>query len=162
MKNYIVRYGLVGGCLSIALGLINWFFVAHNFSRGTSQVVGYLSIIAALFCIPLGIRYFRDIVNNGKMTFGQGFKVGTGITLISSIVLFFYGMLFFVFAGEDYDKWTKAGLTAEELAETQARMEQMPDYVMTPLFQGFVLFLTVFIIGAIINLISALALKSNN
>jgi len=38
-------------------------------------------------------------------------------------------------------------------------MAEMPDFVLSPWFQGLVMLLTVFLIGMIINLVSSLALK---
>jgi hypothetical protein len=160
MKNFVIRYGLWGGCLLIILGLLNWFIIAP-LGYNASQVVGYLSIIIALLCIPLGIKYFRDKLNNGAVTFNQGFRIGLGITFITSVIMFFYSLLFFVIAGDEFLAWREAHLTEEELERTQLQLAQMPDFIMTPWFQGLVMFLTVFLIGLIINLISALALKKS-
>lgn len=159
MKNYILRYGLWGGGISIGLGLINWFTIAQIYGPGVSQVIGYLSIVLSLMCVPLGIKYFRDKLNSGKLTFVHGFKIGLGITFVASLVTFLYSMLFFVMAGDSFDEWSRKGLSETELAEMQAQIAQTPDFVLTPWFQGLILFLTVFMIGLIINLISSLALK---
>jgi len=113
----------------------------------------------ALLCIPLGIRYFRDKLNDGMVSFGEGFKIGMGITFVTSIIMFFYSMLFWVLAGDDFMKWRENVLTESELKQAQLQMAQMPDFVLTPWFQGLVMLLTVFLIGMIINLVSSLALK---
>jgi len=156
MKRLIIRYALYGSSVSIALGLLNWFVLAP-ISVGLSQAVGYLSIIASLFCIPLGLKYFRDKLNSGSLTFKEGFRIGMGITLVASAILFLYSLLFFVIAGSDFTEWREAGMTAEG----QAEMTNMPDYIMSPLFQAVIMFVTVFLIGFIINLISIFVLKSN-
>ena len=110
-------------------------------------------------CIPLGILYFRDKLNGGSVSFKKGFSIGLGITFVFSIVTFLYSLLFFEFAGDSYQEWIQQGLTEAELQELQLRMEQTPDFVHAPWFQGLVFFLTVFMIGMVINLISSLALK---
>ena len=158
MKNYILRYGLLGGCLLIVLGLLNWFIIAP-IGYNPSQIAGYLSIILALGCIPLGIKYFRDKLNNGAVSFGKGFRIGLGITLVASIIMFLYSMLFFVVAGDDFMDWREANLTESELEKAQMQLEQMPDFILAPWFQGLVMFFTVFLIGLIINVISSMALK---
>ncbi len=162
MKNYIIRYGLIGGSLSIGLGLFNWFFIAQTFGYNASQFAGYLSIILGLSCIPLGIKYFRDNLNDGAVSFNEGFKIGIGITLVTSIIMFFYSMLFFVLAGDDFDKWREKGLTESELKQTELQMAEMPDFILSPWFQGLITFLIIFLIGLIISLVSSLALKSSN
>jgi len=161
MKNYILRYGLIGGSLSIGLGLFNWFFIAQTFGYNASQFAGYLSIILGLSCIPLGIKYFRDNLNDRAVSFNEGFKIGIGITLVTSIIMFSYSMLFFVLAGDEFDKWRKKGLTASELEQAELQMAGMPDFILSPWFQGLVTFLIIFFIGLIINLVSSLVLKSS-
>ena len=159
MPNYVLRYGLIGGSISIALGLINWFTIAQSYGPKVSQTIGYLTVILSLMCIPLGIRYFRDKHNGGTITFSKGFRIGLGITTIFSLMTFLYSVLFFVFAGDTFDQWTKKGLSKTELIEMQRRMEETPDFALTPWFQALILFVTVFLIGVVVNLLSCLILK---
>ncbi|HMB63151.1 MAG TPA: DUF4199 domain-containing protein [Eudoraea sp.] len=159
MPNYVLRYGLIGGTISIALGLINWFTIAQSYGPKVSQTTGYLTVILSLMCVPLGIRYFRDKLNGGTISFSKGFRIGLGITTIFSLITFLYSALFFVFAGDTFDQWTKKGLSKTELIEMQHRLEETPDFALTPWFQAFILFLTVFLIGVVINLVSCLLLK---
>lgn len=161
MKNYILRYGLIAGCLIVGLGLFNWFFIAQMFGYDASEIFGYLSMILALLCIPLGIKYFRDKLNDGMVSFGEGFKIGMGITIVTSVIMFFYSMLFWVLAGDDFMKWREQVLTESELKQAQLQMAEMPDFVLSPWFQGLVMLLTVFLIGMIINLVSSLTLKNS-
>ena len=161
MKKFVLRYGLIGGCLLIGLGLFNWFFIAQMFGYNASEIFGYLSIILALLCIPLGIKYFRDKLNDGMVSFGEGFKIGMGITIITSVIMFFYSMLFWVLVGDDFMKWREKVLTESELKQAQIQIAEMPDFVLSPWFQGLVMLLTVFLIGMIINLVSSLALKNS-
>ncbi len=160
MKKFVLRYGLLAGCLLVGLGLFNWFFIAQMFGYNASEICGYLSIILALLCIPLGIKYFRDKLNDGMVSFGEGFKIGMGITFVTSIIMFFYSMLFWVLAGDDFMKWREKVLTESELKQAQLQMAEMPDFVLNPWFQGLVMLLTVFLIGMIINLVSSLVLKT--
>ena len=159
MKRYVISYGLWGALTSIALGLINWFTIARMLGPVVSQTLGYLSMIVALLCIPLGIRYYRDKINDGEVSFGKGFRIGLGITAVASTVIAIYGMLFFWIAGEDFNNWSREGLTEAELITLEAQISQTPSFVYTPWFQGVMLGLTVVLLGLIINLVSALLLK---
>ncbi len=158
MKNYVIRYGLIGGSISIGLGIINWFTISQWYGPTVSQAVGWLSIIFSLMCVPLGIKYYRDKLNNGSVSFGKGFGIGTGIALVASVAIFIYSMLFYAFAGDSFDEWSKQGLSENELIELQKQMEQTP-VVYSDWFQSLILTISVFIIGMIINLISNLVLK---
>ncbi|MCO6512119.1 MAG: DUF4199 domain-containing protein [Aridibacter famidurans] len=159
MNNYTLRYGIAGGIVSIALGLLNWFTVAQWFGPIPSQTVGWLSIILSLMCVPLGIRYFRDKLNDGNVSFGQGFRIGFGITFVVSALMYFYSALFFIFQGEEFIEWTKRGLSTAEVAAYEQQIAQTPAWVYTPWVQAFLLFVSIMLIGLVITAISSLILK---
>ena len=161
MKNFVLRYGIIAGCLSVALASINWFFVAQTFGQTPSQVVGYLSVIIALLCVPLGIKYYRDKLNKGVVSFGQGFNIGIGITLINATIMFFYSLLFFVIEGEKMQAWREQGMTHAELEEFLAQIAAMPQFAASPWFQALITSLMIFLVGLIINLISSMLLKKS-
>ena len=158
MKNFIIRYGLYSACILIVLGLINWFLVAPN-GITLSETFGYASIIAALMAIPMAIKYFRDKLNNGQVTFSGALKIGLGVSLITSIVKGLYSMVFFYLQGDEFMQWYEENMSPEEWQTTQEQMQQMGDLVYAPWFQGVIMFVTVFIIGFIIALVSSLILK---
>lgn len=159
MKNYILRYGLIGGTISIAIGIINWLTIAQWYGQAVSQIFGWLTITLSLLCIPMGIKYFRDKLNNGSVSFSKSFGIGTGIAFVASTVIFIYSLLFYALAGEKFDEWTRKGLTEAEIVDLQARIDQTPDFIDVHIFQGLLLTISVFIIGLVINLISTLILK---
>lgn len=159
MKNYALRYGLISGCVLILLGLANWFFIAKPFGYDASQVFGYLSMVVALLAVPIGVKYFRDQLNQGAVSFGQAFKIGMGISLISSIIMFFYSMIFFSVAGDEFMSWYKEGLSPQELEVAEAEIAALPEFVWSPMFQGVIMFITVLLIGLIISLISSVLMK---
>ncbi len=159
MKNYIIRYGIYGASVSIALGILNWLLLAKPFGPGPSQAVGYISIAVSLLCIPLGIKYFRDKLNKGKVSIGNALKIGTGITLVSSVIMGLYGILFFAIEGDKFNEWQAKWMTEAHIEQARQQSEQMVAAVGSPVFQGLVMFAMVFIMGMIINLISSLILK---
>lgn len=159
MKKIILKYGIIGGVISSILGTLNWLLVAHSIGVQGSQIFGYISITLSLLCIPLGVRYYRDQLNNGRVSFGQSFKIGLGITVMAAIVMAIHSILFFIFQKDQFLDWQRKELSQAELMAFNEQLAQMPDFVYTPWFQGIVMFLMVFLIGAVVNLISALFLK---
>lgn len=159
MKNYIWKYGIIGGLVSSFLGTLNWIVIAKPFGVSVSQTVGYLSILVSLLCIPFGVKYFRDKLNQGMVSLGQAFKIGLGITSVAGIVMALHSYLFFTFQKEEFMKWQRSGLSEAELAAYNEQIAQSPDFVFTPWFQAIVMFLMVFLFGLVVNLISALILK---
>lgn len=162
MKSFVIRFGLIAGIIMCVIGMLNWFFIAKPLGYSASEIVGYLSIIVALLTVPVGIKYYRDKLNDGAISFGEGFKIGAGISLIASIIMYFYSMVFFTVYKDEFMAWSMEGKSAEELAAVQAQIEAMPAFMMEPWAQGFIMLLTVLVIGLIISLISSAVLKSNN
>ncbi len=158
MKNFIIKYGIAGGIVSSVLGTLNWLLIAQSIGVAGSQMIGYISIAISLLCIPLGLRYFRDQLNQGFLSFLQSFKIGTSITIIAAIVMAIHSVLFFTFQKEEFLEWQRKGLTQLELTAFNEQLAQMPDFAYTPWFQGIVMFIMVLLIGVVVNLISALVL----
>ena len=159
MKKIVLKYGIIGGVVSSILGTLNWLLVAHSVGVEGSQTVGYISITLSLLCIPFGVRYFRDKLNNETVSFGQAFKIGLGITVMAAIVMAIHSVLFFTFQKEEFLKWQRKDLSQVELTAFNEQLAQIPEFIYTPCFQGIVMFLMVFLIGAVVNLISSLLLK---
>jgi hypothetical protein len=159
MKKIVLKYGIIGGIISSALGTLNWLLVAHSIGVQGSQAIGYISITLSLLSIPFGVRYYRDKLNNGNVRFDQAFKIGLGISTMAAIVMAIHSVLFFVFQKVEFLEWQRKDLSQNELAAFNEQLAQMPAFIYIPWFQGVVMFFIVFLIGAVVNLISALLLK---
>jgi hypothetical protein len=161
MKTTIYRYALRATGLLMLLGLINWFLIARPLGYTASEIFGYLSMILSLSMIFFAIRHFRAQHGNGTVSFGQGFRIGILITLITSVIFFVYTVVYFAIWGDSFKVWAyehfKATMSSEQYQEFLTQMQQ--PFYNSPAFQGLVMFLTVFFIGLIISLISATALK---
>lgn len=158
MKNHILRYGIIGGCISVALGILNWFTVAR-YGPTVSQTFGWIAIVISLMCVPLGIIHFRDKINDGSVSFFGAFKTGFGISLVFSVVTGIYSVVFFLLASDDFDDWRRRGLNEAELQALELQLEQTPAYLLTPLGQGLIFFVMMLLIATVINLVSSLILR---
>ena len=162
MKATILRYSLWAAGLLVVLGLINWFLITGLGYRA-AEIAGYLSMVLSLCTIFLAIRHFRTQYGNGTVTFGQGFKIGLMITLITSAIFFVYSAIYFKIWGDDFTQWSedhyKSTLSPEQYQEYTTQMAQMGSLYQSALFQGMVMFFTVFFIGLIITLIAATVLR---
>lgn len=159
MTRLIIKYGIIGGLVSSLLGTLNWLLIAGPLGVQASETVGYTSIVLSLLCIPLGVRYYRDKLNHEVVSFGKALKIGLGITAVAAVVMGIHSILFFALQKEEFMAWQRANMSAAELTAFNEQLAQMPEFVFNPWFQGVVMFLTVFLIGAVINLVSALILK---
>lgn len=155
MKKVALNYGILSGILIIVLSLFNWLFFSSIIDYQTSEFFGYISIIAALLTIPMGIKYFKEQVNEQLVSFKEATLIGLSISTISASFMYVYSALFFGYNSQQFMEWSKANMSTEEWDAMQQQLATLPSYFVSPWFQGFVMFLTVLIIGVIITLISA-------
>lgn len=158
MKNPIVKYGLIAGLIMIGMMLISWFLFMPYLDYRSTERLGYVSMLLALSMIFFGLRAYRA-EQGGLLSFGKGMQVGTLINLIPAGFMFVYTFFLFLFKGDEFMEWSMSAMSPEEAAYMETQMAQMPDWVQSPFFQGFVMFMTVFILGLVVTLISAAILR---
>lgn len=170
MKKTVIRYGLYGALLMVVLFSAVWFlFNKSSADYGRQEVLGYLTIILSLAFVFFGIKHYRDSVNNGQLTFGQGIKVGLLIVLIPSIAFGLFDVLYVsLFDPQFFENYynyqldeMRKSLAAREYELRKKEMESQKKMFSNPFVQFVVMFLTVFFIGLIITVISALILRRN-
>ena len=105
-KNAVI-YGLIGGILMIAFSLILWLLGMME-----SKGLGMLTYLILAFAMFLGAKNWRDRFNEGWMTYGEAFKTGFFVVLISSVLLIIYNYIFFNFIDPEFIENQMA--TAEE------------------------------------------------
>ncbi|MDC6366140.1 MULTISPECIES: DUF4199 domain-containing protein [Flavobacteriaceae] len=166
MKKTVIRYGLYGAVTICILFLLSWFLL-NDLSFASQEVLGYIAIIASLIFIYFGIKHFRDNENNGKVSFKKALTIGVVISLITAFAfgildVFYAKVLNPDFMTEYYGTAAdnlKATLPAEELEVKLAELESQKELFSNPLLSFAIMSMTVFMIGVVITLISALALQ---
>ena len=103
------------------------------------------------FPIPWGICHLMKTL--------KVLKIGSGITIMAAIVMAIHSVLFFAFQKEEFLEWQRKDLNQTQLLAFNKQLEQMPDFTYEPWFQGIVMFFMVFLIGAVVNVISSVLLK---
>nr|WP_299342500.1 DUF4199 domain-containing protein [Allomuricauda sp.] len=166
MKKTVIRYGSYGAIAICLLFLASWF-VLDDLPLSTQEVLGYVSMIVSLSFVFFGIKHFRDNENDGKVSFKKALTIGI---LISLITAFVFGILDVIytevlnpeFMDNYYEQTTKnmeERLSAEEFKVKLAEMESQKEMFSNPIFTFAIMGMTVFVIGFIISLISALILQ---
>ena len=165
MKSTIFRYGLYGAFLALILAIIQlMIFPKCNYQ--IQEVIGYLTILLAMVFVFAGIRHYRNHINNGALSFGQGLKIGTLIVLIPSV---FFGLFDILYARVLNPSWATDYYNhyAEEIRKNTAPAEVQPaldklqsqiEMFNNPVMQFIIMFATVFVIGFIVTIISSLSL----
>src|SRR5271165_7380234 len=86
MKTTVLRYGLYAAIFEVAFFLVSWVFIGLTASNyNIQEVIGYAGILVCLSFVYFGIRYYRDHINGGEITFLRGLKLGLLIVIIPSV-----------------------------------------------------------------------------
>jgi Protein of unknown function (DUF4199) len=169
MKQTVLRYGIYAAMLIVALMVFNLFFLPKVASFAIQEVAGYLSILLSMIFVFLGVRHFRDHVNGGALSFIEGLKLGLLIALIPSVFFGLFDLLYTQVINpgwqEDYYNHyvqeLKASTPADKLTAELEKLENQRKLFSKPYMEFLLMFLTVFVIGAIVTIISALTLRRN-
>ena len=149
--------------------LTSFFIFKGKENWETQEILGYTTIVISLLFVYFGIRHWRDNYNTGRLSFGQGLKLGTLITLFPSIA---FGLLTWLemsvldpeFSNKYYAYYVqkmKASTPPDKLQEALQKLESEKEMFSSPFLQFAVMFLTVFLIGIVITVISSLILQRN-
>jgi hypothetical protein len=165
MKQVVFRYGIYAGLAIVVFTGIHFFFLP-KISWEASEIAGYLSIILSMIFVFMGIRYYRNHVNNGFLSFGQGLKIGVLIVLVPSIAFGLFDLLYTEVLnpswGDDYYGYQiqkiKETAPADQVEAKLQKLQEQKEMFGNPVFQFLLMALTVFIIGFIVTIISSLAL----
>lgn len=169
MNKTIVRYGLYSAAAMVLFFLGTYLFFGNSPSNWTLQeVLGYLSMVLALSFVFFGIRHYRNNENGGQLNFAQGMKLGLLITLISSLAFGIFDSLYVKFFWPDFgDKYyahlkedMSKKISGAELQKALEELSSQKEMFSNPLALFGLMFITVFLIGIIITVISTLILKT--
>ncbi len=166
MKPVVFRYGLYSAIIIIVLGAIHLAFLDQT-GFAVGEVIGYLTITIAMIFVFLGIKHYRDRVNGGRLTFGQGMKLGLLIVLVPSLA---FGLLDIFYTNVidpgffqnylDYQITEVRKNYSGEAAETRIeKMRADMEMFKNPIWGFLFMFLTVFVIGVVVTIISSLTLR---
>ena len=169
MKKTVLRYGLYASLLMVILSAIDFFVVAKLANFAVQEVTGYLTMLLSMIFVFIGIRYYRDNVNGGTLSFWQGLKIGLLIIIIPSVCFGLFDLLYteVIHPGwmqEYYAKYLeriKISTPPDKLEAVLKKMNEEKEMFSNPLMQFLLMSLTVFIIGFIVTIISAISLRRN-
>jgi hypothetical protein len=165
MKKTVIRYGLFSGLFMVAFFLVDSFFF-ENTDFDTREILGWVGIVLSTIFIFFGIKHYRDRHNNGSITFGKGLLLGLLILVVPSLAFGIFNVIYVELNPEFMDKYynyqvsqIKASLPATEAAAKIEEMAKQKEMFSSPVIQFFAMFLSVFAVGLIVTVISALLLR---
>ena len=106
MKKTILTFGLISGVLASALMIATLPFLKYFEHGSKGMVVGYTAIVLVGLLVYFGIRSYRDNLAGGVITFGRGFTIGLGISLISCVIyVIAWEIVYFNFMSHSMDNY---------------------------------------------------------
>jgi hypothetical protein len=168
MKKTILTFGLISGVLASALMLATIPFFKYLQHGNTGLLVGYTSIVLVALLIFFGIRSYRDNLADGTITFGRGFAIGLGITLIScTIYVIAWEIVYFNFLQGSMDGYfARLIQQAQSSPGTPAAIQAKVDAIRhsqqlyeNPFVNALYTFIEPFPVDLVITLISAAILR---
>ena len=168
MKKIVLVFGVISGGVSSVLMLATVPFLRDVDHGDKGLIVGYTGIVLSFLLVYFGIRSYRDNMGGGVITFGRGFAVGMGITLISCVfyvvtweILYFnflHGFMDSYFARQIQNVQSRPG-TAEAIQAKVAAIRESQRMYENPLVNALYTFIEPFPVGLAITLVSAATLR---
>jgi len=163
MNRIIFIFGLVVGALLTinSMIMINKMYSDPDFKG--NDVLGYTILVAIFSLIYVGVKKYRNVQLEGKISFLKAFKSGAWICFIASTVYVVVGLLYYyLFIPDFVDVFSEIVIrnsAPEEVEAATAQMANFKEMYKNPLFAIFISYVEVLPLGMIIALMSALLVK---
>lgn len=171
MKKNIIIYGLIAGIIVAAQCTFSINYMSHckgNLDYDTSMIIGYASMLIAFSLVFVGIRNYRDKYNDGIISFGKAFKIGSLMVLIASTIYVVTWLINYYFFVPDFiekysthmiDQLKTSGASVQEIEKQTKEMADFAIMYKNPFFNAMITYTEILPVGLIVTLISSLLLK---
>lgn len=167
MRNDL-KFGLIGGGVSIAWTLLMWVLGLHQGNLSLGMTLGYVALIFPILIVFFAIKKTRDKELEGFISYGKGVGVGTITGLIATVVSTLFSYIYMTVLNPGYTEAMKnfqmdkimqspqaKNITQEQLSK---QMEMMSSPSMQ-IFQYIGAFVSGILLYAVISLIIAAILQ---
>lgn len=168
MKKTILTFGLISGVTASLLMLATLPFFKEFEHGNLGALVGYTAIVLVALIVFFGIRSYRDNVAGGAISFGRGFAVGLGISLISCVLyVATWEVIYFRFMPGSMDSYfarlvekaQASGGTEAQIKAKVAEIRQQQQMYENPLVNSLYTFIEPFPVDLLVTVISAAVLR---
>ena len=169
MDRIIAVYGAIAGVIIVIGMQLSIAFVTDHGTLG--MVAGYLSMLAGMIFVFVGVKRYRDINLGGVIGFWKALSLGFGISFVAAL---FYVLSWEVYMWQtggtfmtDYiassiDTMRAAGKSAAEIAQFSAEMNAMAEQYKNPAFRMALTFMEILPVALLVSLISAAVLRKSS
>lgn len=169
MFTTIMIYGVIAGAVAIASITVGLTIGVEN--GGSSVLVGYLIMLAALSLIFVAVKRYRDTRLGGVIRFNTACGMGVAIALVAGVT---YVIGWEIYLWQTHytfmDEYARAhittlqasGATAAELSVARSDLAIMARNYAKPLNRMVMTIFEILPVGAVIALVSAALLRRSN
>lgn len=169
MKNIILKNGLIAGAIVTTFMVIGTY-VCYQDPIGfkPSYILGFSGMFLAFAFVFIGIKQYRDKVNEGVITFGKALYVGFLIALISSTFYVLVWLIeYYCFFPDFMEKYSafeinnikSSGASAVEIAAKTKEMANYKEWYQNPILIVLLTLMEILPLGIVVALVSAAILK---
>lgn len=166
MKNNIIKFGLIAGTIVVAIPYISGLIIGYGpETYKVGEIIGYTTMVVSLLLIFFAVNEYKKKHPDERLGFFKVFFIGAGISLIAGIMFGIYNLVYVTyidpgFMTQYYDYYVNnirnSGADAAQIEMQISQLEQQKEMFMNPLFNFFVMFATVFVIGSVIAVVAGL------
>lgn len=168
MIRYALIYGGLAGAITIAIVSMTVSLIDPDSMRA-AEMLGYLTMIAALSLVFIGIKRWRDIEKGGVVSFAGALGVGVAMSIAAALV-YALGWEAFMFSTDyaftaEYAAALRAEIVAEGLsvAEEARRLAEIDGAIAmmgNPFIRLAISMLEILPVALIVSVVSALVLRN--
>lgn len=128
-----LRYGLIGGAVSIIMSLIsNLAGLTEGGNTAVSIAIGIVALLIYIIMQFLGVKHHRDNELGGYISFGRGFGLSFLIAILISAISAIWNFIYLSFIDPDmmervreaaYDTYEEMGFSDEQIEQSMSVIE---------------------------------------
>jgi len=167
MKKVVLRFGAWSALFEFICFVLIWLVIdITHIDHDTQGTIGWINLLCPLIFVYFGIRYYRDRVNGGYISFLKALKVGLLIVIIPAVsfaiiesvyVLVINPKFYETIANYDIEQYRKV-LSPAQFAAKVKEIKQEVTLNNNPFYNFFGMVLMIGALGSIVTLVSALLL----
>jgi len=166
MRPTAVRYGLIGGLITIAYGLVANVSGLNEPGSSLSWLSGVISVAIFAAVLVMAVKYHRDEELGGYISFGRAFGLSMLTVLIMAVLgaIFTYVYMAFIDPGMTERLIEMTREQYENMGMSEEQIEQslgMAKTFMEPHWAALFGILGNLVFGAIVGLIISAIMKKN-
>jgi hypothetical protein len=167
MKKIVLRYGGYAALFELICFVLVWLIIGlFNVPHDVQGNIGLVAIACPLIFVYFGIRYYRDQLNDGHITFLNALKVGMLIVIVAALA---YALIETVYVLDidpkfydkvfayDLEQYRKV-LSPAQFALKEKAMQAEIAMDKNPVYNFTLMVIIIACLGAIVSVLSALLL----